>query len=393
MLRVKNGKIVSDKGKPVRLAGVNVGGWLMMEAYIMHAPNFPVKKLKKEFVKKNGKTALENFEKSFADNFIREEDFKNIARLGLNCVRVPFHHNLIEKTPYKYCRKGLSYLDKAVAWGKKYNLYIILDLHGACGAQNHDWHSDSSGEANLWQKKECRNRTYSLWEFLAKRYKDEDIVAGYDLLNEAVVADSKKLNTFYRELIKRIRKVDKNHILFVEGNNWAMDLDCLDEIQDHNYALSIHAYQPLDFTFNFVPQLKYPLKGYGKKEMKKLLSKYHRISKRRKVPILVGEFGVTSRDGLYGEDKWLKDMLSCCKDFGFHWTYWTYKAIKNSHFPDGVYSYMANPPWVSRQGPVMGWDIYPDLWREYKKDMVSSWWTKHFRENKIIIKVLKDAAK
>jgi len=33
--------IVDAQGKPVQLKGVNFGGWLMMEAYFVHASNLP----------------------------------------------------------------------------------------------------------------------------------------------------------------------------------------------------------------------------------------------------------------------------------------------------------------------------------------------------------------
>ena len=32
----------------------------------------------------------------------------------------------------------------------------------------------------------------------------------------------------------------------------------------------------------------------------------------------------------------------CFQEAGFHWTYWTYKAVKNHMFPDGIYSYFPN---------------------------------------------------
>ena len=378
------------------LKGVNLGGWLMMEGYIMHAPNRAEQLFKKNFKKALGGLALSSFEKEFRANFIRKEDFESIRSLGFNCIRLPFNHKLIEKSPFKYSNDGLFYLDEAIRWARYFGLYIILDLHGAPGAQNHDWHSDSLGKAGLWRNKNDKERTYALWEFLADRYKDEKTVAGYDLLNEAVIKDARILNGLYKNIIKAIRKVDKNHILFVEGNTWAMDLDCLDDFNDNNLALSVHAYQPLDFTFNFVPHLRYPLKGKhhcGKNDLRKILLPYAKMSKKLKRPIFVGEFGVNAREGIYGEHLWLSDMLSLFREFEFHWTYWTYKAIKNSIFPDGIFSYQGNPPWVNRAGPLTGWETYQHHWRKNKNKMVNSWKTENFQENALIRKVLQNACR
>lgn len=396
-LKIQGTKIVAPQGHPVILKGVNLGGWLMMEGYILHSLNFAEQLFKKNFAKNLGNAALGDFEKNFRDNFIQEDDFRKIANFGFNCIRLPFNSRLVEKAPYRYSQEGVSYLDRALQWGQKHGLWIILDLHAAVGAQNHDWHSDSLGKAELWQRKDFQSRTLALWQFLADRYKNNATVAGYDLLNEAVTDDVKALNRFYKRLIKAIRDVDKNHILFIEGNTWAMDLDCLEEFDDDQAALSIHAYQPLDLTFNFIPYLRYPLRHQGKRwdknALKELLSRYNKIAKKRLVPIYVGEFGVNARQGRYGEDRWLGDMLACFREFGFHWTYWTYKAIKNSIFPDGILSFRNNPPWVNRQGPLLGWDTYSRNWPKRKNEMVASWRSEHFVFNTEILNPLRHAAK
>jgi len=121
------------------------------------------------------------------------------------------------------------------------------------------------------------------------------------------------------------------------------------------------------------------------------LLKYKKISQKRNVPIFCGEFGVNARRGDFGEDRWLKDVLECFNDFGFHWTYWTYKAVKNSAFPDGVYSYVNNPSWVNRSGPLAGWDTYKQCWPKQQKAMTRSWRTDQFRANAEILKILKNA--
>ncbi|MCX5681566.1 MAG: glycoside hydrolase family 5 protein [Candidatus Omnitrophica bacterium] len=347
---------------------------------------------KKNFASTLGPKALKDFEKSFYGAFIQESDFQNIAKLGFNCIRLPFHHGLVETKPYQYSEEGLRYLDQALQWAKKYKLYVILDLHAAVGCQNHDWHSDSLGKAELWQNKTFQDRTFALWEFLADRYKDHATVAGYDLLNEAVIDNTTKLNDFYQELIRRIRLVDKNHIFFVEGNKWATDIECLDHFKDDNFALSIHFYSPLEFTFNFVPLLSYPLRCrkpvWDKAMLGRMVDSYGKIAKRRQLPIFVGEFGVNDRDNRFGEGEWLSDALEAFKQHGFHWTYWTYKAVKNTIFPDGLLSYYPNDPWVNRHGPQLGWDTYAKLWGGRKKEIIESWKTKNYTPSTKIIKVL-----
>lgn len=388
-LKTKNTSIVDAKGQPVLLHGVNFGGWLMMEGYFMHAPNRAEQLFKKNFAKVLGQKALSELEFEFRRHFITEEDFKTIASWGMNVIRIPFNCRLIETKPYQYSSQGLSYLDQAVRLAKKYGLWVILDLHAAPGAQNHDWHSDSLGKANLWTVKSNWKRTLALWEFLSDHFKDETTIAGYDVLNEPVLGDAAILNRFYKELIHVIRRTDHHHILFVEGLRWAQDIGILEDFEDDNICLSVHYYGALEVTFNLVPGFHYPLKPSDRAAMHRFLSGYAKLSKKRNVPIFVGEYGVHYRQGLYNEHNWVKDVLDVFNEFGFHRTYWTYKAVKNHMFPDGILSFYPNSPWINRQGPQTGWEIWDQWWPSRKKDMIRSWETKSFQVNNHIEKVLR----
>jgi len=378
--------IVDVNGKEVRLKGVNFGGWLMMEAYFVNAPALPQQSFEKEFAKQCGAKALNELIAKFRDNFITEEDVKQVASWGMNCIRLPFHYKVGMDA------RAITYLDKAIVWARKYKVYLILDLHAAPGAQNPDWHSDSlNGKTELWTRKSNRQKTYALWEKLADRYKDEDIIAGYDLLNESVLQDAGLLNEFYHEAIKAIRRCDKNHILFIEGKHWAQQIDVLDDFEDDNWVYSIHFYEPMEFAFNLIQFIRYPWAEFGKDILRRRMEGYYRFAQKKKRPVHVGEFGVNYRQGCFNEHIYLRDELKCFNDFGFHWNYWTYKAVKNHMFPDGILGYYPNSPWVHRQGPHSGWNCWGELWAEHKKEMTASWCTKAFGLNTHIIEELKKA--
>ena len=106
--------------------------------------------------------------------------------------------------------------------------------------------------------------------------------------------------------------------------------------------------------------------------------------------MFVGEFGVNFRGGYFGELDWLRDCLEIFEEWGFSWTYWTYKAVANSVFPDGLIQYRENPPWVRREGPVYGWENYYDLWGKNKREIIQSLNSENFSENKEIIDILKE---
>lgn len=400
-LKVKGTGIVDDSGSQVHLRGVNLGGWLMMEGYMMAGRNIPEKAFREGFEKALGKPAMEEFTRAFRDTFIQEEDIETIKSWGANCVRIPFNYRLIEfeDKPFSLNEEGLDYLNRAVRWCGKHDLYCILDMHAAPGAQNSGWHSDSYGEVELFTNNFNIDRYLRLWHFLAELYKDSSAVVGYDVLNEAVVPFLKEssLKDLYAKVTKEIRDADKKHIIFLEGNFWAQRIDFLGRPEDQNTAYSIHTYAPLDFTHNYKPGLCYPGKVYNmtwNKERFGLLAKpYLMLTKHNNVPLFMGEFGVNARDGHYGEIRWVSDMLEIFKENNMHWTYWTYKTVANYSCPDGVYRYLDNPPWVNRQGPIFGLETYASVWPREKGRMISSWRTENFTLNEKLCSALKKGFK
>ena len=385
-LSARNG-LITQGGKPVHLKGVNLGGWLMPEGYFVHAPNRGYHLFQAGFLKACGPKTLHDLEREFRAAYIQEEDFARIAALGFNCIRLPFHFALLEESPYVYSHEGVRILDEALRWAKMHGLRVILDMHAVPGAQNEDWHSDSDGKARFWTNRNFQLRACALWEYLAERYKNDPTVAGYDILNEPVLDDPAPLNAYYKRVIKAVRAVDPNHIMFIEGNRWGQDIACLDEFADDNLVLSIHNYVPLEFTFNFMPGLRYT--NIDRAPLKKVIDDALALARRSGRALYCGEFGVNSRDGFYGEGRWLSDILAQFNEEGIHWTYWTWKAVKNAMYPDGVRSYGPNPPWVNRQGPLCGWETWHETWPMSSAEMVASWKSEAFVENEAIIKALK----
>ncbi len=379
MLTIKSGKIIDEiTKKEVVLKGVNFGGWLMMEGYILGGRNIPESEFKKRFEKVNGKKALQDFEKSFRENFITEKDVKYIKQLGFNCVRVPFH--------WKVADKAIYLIEKVVEWCKKYKVYCILDMHSVPGSQNGDWHSDPEeiNKAKFWENKLLYEKYYSLWDKISKRFKNEEIIAGYDIMNEPVIRQKnwdKILAEVYNNTISFIRNNNDSHIIFLEGNMWATQYEFLKLIKNkYNIAISIHYYLPIDYTFNFVRGLKYPLKNFDKKKIYSILSKYKQLSQKYQMPVYVGEFGINLRcdNGCYGEKKYINDVIDIFNKLNFHWTIWTYKTIYFYLQPTGLLIYNQNPPFISRQENDFGWEQYILSWKKYSEDIKKSWLTKNF---------------
>ena len=116
------------------------------------------------------------------------------------------------------------------------------------------------------------------------------------------------------------------------------------------------------------------------------------VSRRNNVRIFAGEFGINWRENKYGELRWLDSVLKAFDQFGFDYAYWTYKAVANSHFPDGLYQLMPNSDFIRREGPLFGWENYIRMWKDRKDEIIKSWDTKNYTPNKKILATLKKYA-
>lgn len=115
-------------------------------------------------------------------------------------------------------------------------------MHTAPGGQNGDWHSDNpTSYAAFWDFKDHQDRTVWLWEQIAARYKGNPWVAGYNPLNEPCDPEHIRLPAFYDRVEKAIRAVDPDHILWLDGNTFAMEWKGFDKVLP-NCVYAMHDY-------------------------------------------------------------------------------------------------------------------------------------------------------
>ena len=68
-----------------------------------------------------------------------------------------------------------AYIAYSIAWAKKYNVRLILNMHVPQGG----YQSQGDGLA-LWQNLNNQNRLIALWTEIARRYANEDAIIGYN---------------------------------------------------------------------------------------------------------------------------------------------------------------------------------------------------------------------
>jgi endoglucanase len=321
-LQAHGQKLINGDGQEIILRGVGFGSWMLPEGYMWLFPDQGdrprrIEKLIKDLV---GKEKAEQFWEAYYDRYTTEADIRQIAADGFNSVRVPINARFLISDEVgggetvQFIQKNLQRLDAVIAWCREHRLYVILDLHGATGGQTGTNIDDSEhDQPELFMHDKHKKITIELWRMLAERYKDEWIVAGYDLLNEPLPnwfsAYNDQVMPLYREITKAIREVDNRHMIILEGVHWASDWSIFDEMFDDNIMLQFHKYWNNPDTESIQIYLDQRAKW--------------------NVPIFMGEGGENNKE-------WYAGAFRLFEDHNISWNFWTWKKMGKNNSPCSV---------------------------------------------------------
>jgi endoglucanase len=324
-LKAHGNEIRDAAEKTVHLRGVNLGGWLVFEPWMCPMDSSGTLKdddsARETLAKRFGTARARELLDIYQENWLTEQDFDNIAALGLNVIRIPFWYRNLQTEDGAWISGGLKRLDWAVAEAWKRGIYSIIDLHGAPGGQTNGVSVGRKREkAELWNNDAHLRRTAAVWRKVAQHYKGNPAVAVYDLLNEPADAPSLgALWSTYDFLYREIRAVDPDHIITVEG--------CVNaKLGDKQIHWGWEALPHPDF-FGWKNVL-YQLHHYEwdwnhqEKQMRGIDFQVAEWKKNMKlgVPAYMGEF-----NPMGVEAAWVHAIEQYTAS-GMHWTLWSYKA-------------------------------------------------------------------
>lgn len=325
-VRRQGEKFVCDK-KEMRFRGLGIGSWLNMEHFMLGLPTTH-SGIREAFCDCFGKERWEAFWKDFVYSFCGEADFAFLKETGVNLVRVPFHYGLFldDDDPEVWKEEGFAYFDRLLELCSRYQIYLLPDLHATPGGQNPDWHSDNqTGDPQFWHFRAFQEQMVRLWGEFARRYANEEYLLGFDLLNEPFLIgeETKKLQRFYDEATERIRRVDQNHLIFLEGDHFAMDFQCLGEIKDEQTALTFHYYPTVwDKELDNADYPRQRRRQVFDERFAGMLSDMRRFGR----PLLCGEAGYDiAGHSLSHVMEMVEDTLDIFEKYGISWTLWCYK--------------------------------------------------------------------
>jgi aryl-phospho-beta-D-glucosidase BglC (GH1 family) len=321
-LKADGKKIVNDKAEVI-LRGVGLGGWMLQEPYMLKLSGVAVAQhdIKRKITDLIGEADTRKFYDAWLDNHCTKADIDSLAAWGFNSVRLPMHFNLftlpVEEEPVKgkntWLSRGFALTDSLLRWCAANHIYLILDLHAAPGGQGNDNAISDRDPAlpSLWQSEANKEKTIALWQNLATRYAKEEWIGGYDVINEpnwgftdatdkngCAEKDNVPLKALLKDITTAIRKVDKQHIIFIEGNCWGNNYSGLFPLWDDNMVVSFHKY------WNFTDNAS--------------IQKFLDYRTTYKVPIWLGETGENS-------NAWFTDVVSLLERNKIGWAMWPLK--------------------------------------------------------------------
>ena len=318
-----------------KLRGVNLGGWLVLEKWMVPAVYRGVNAPDEyELCMVLGGQARARLQRH-RETFITAEDFRWFKERGLNAVRLPVGYWAME-APKPFV-EAADFVDFALEQSRQNGLKLLLDLHGAPGSQNGWDHSGRAGKIGWHTDRGNIQETLRVLESFAEKYGKHPALFGVEILNEpSTQIPVEILKDAYQEAYTRIRKHAGPEVAVVFHDSFrAMAWqNFMQEPEYKNVILDTHLYQSFgseDQERTAEEQLVFAL---GRKSLLERMQ-------REELPTIVGEWSLALPgramrnlssfqgellNGAYADSQ----LLSFENSSG--WFFWSYKLESNNQW-------------------------------------------------------------
>jgi endoglycosylceramidase len=291
----------------------------------------------------------------FFPQWLTEDHVQMLADRGLNVVRFLIIWEAIEPEKGVFDQAYLDMVEEKVAWFTSRGIYVLVDMHqdlwgpkftgdGAplWATLDHGLPFDPPpghwfmkyGEPavkqafqSFWDNEEgIRDHFVMAWQEVAKRFADNPMVIGYDLINEPYIGnwevtqipqfEAEVLTPFYALVAAGIRELDGNHIIFVEptASKGLGIKGGIGPIGDDKVAYAAHYYHPtMDMLSSYSDK---------KENMLKVFTQIRDEGWAMGGPTFLGEFGFFL--GFGGYELYAQHQFEVMEELGMSWTAWSF---------------------------------------------------------------------
>ena len=251
--------------------------------------------------------------------YCTEADFKLIADTGMNTIRLPmYYRNFMEGADDALTMRADAFekLDYFLELAKKYELKVIVDMHGVVGGQSGYEHCGTR-DMDFWENETYIQSMCELWQNIAEYYVNErpdlaSTILAYDLVNEPTKRTEAGTGRLQWDVMDRlydaIREVDSYHVISIEGVWYP---NCLPDPAEYGWENVLYQYHFYNWNHD---------KGVSNDMFYTLMFALYTQSNYN-VPKMVGEFNFFGAEG-----EWEK-YLAKYDELGWGWTIWSYKIV------------------------------------------------------------------
>ena len=284
-----------------------------------------------------GFNLLNKFGLEWSNRPFEEKDFEWIAELGFNFVRLPLDYRIWTETdnPYRLKESELREIDRAVQFGEKYGIHVMLNFHRAPGYTV----ASPPEPLNLWKDEEAQRLCIHHWTQFAKRYKGKpNRQLSFNLFNEPANVDAEPHRKVVERVVEAIRKEDADRLIVCDGRDWGMTPN--EDLAPLQVAQATRGYQPFRLTHyraewvpgadQMEPPREYPLReGETVWDKTRLWERYYapwKALEQRGVGVMVGEFGAYKHTPHAVVLAWMRDLLELWKQAGWGLALWNFRG-------------------------------------------------------------------
>lgn len=310
-----------------------------------------------------------------------QEDFNRLAAFGANYVNISHPGLLTESAPFRVDLNIQANLDRLLGMIAKADMFAVISFRTGSGRTEFTFSRDEAGDwfkaeqldDSVWTDRSKQDAWVKMWQYAAKRYRHNPIVAAYDLMVEPNANDiapglddpwdpeefhQKYSNTlydwnqFYPRLVNAVREIDTETPILVGGPSYS-DIFWLPYLKKSRFDMivyAVHQYNPydqythqpaegrnsypgkFDLDYNGRPDL------FNKAWLNDLLSKVDTFAG-KKERIAINEFGVIR--WVPGADRYLHDLMDLFEQRGWNHALWAwYPASYPSEELEGEFNFL-----------------------------------------------------
>lgn len=294
-----------------------------------------------------------------------QEDFDRLSELGANYVDISHPGLYTVDAPFYLDEGSQANLDRLLEMIARADMFAVISFRTGPGRSELTfWGVDPDDEMgqsllndSVWEDQAAQDAWVEMWRYTAERYKDNPVVAGYDLMVEpnsngvffdiweppdfypAYAGTTYDWNRFYPPIAGAIREVDPDTPILVGAMSFSAVawLPYLEPTNDPRTVYTVHQYAPMDYTHQEPDEQgrlinTYPGRmdlnwdgepdAFDRSWQESALAPLDEFRQMRGMPVAVNEYGVARYEP--GAAEYLSDLIELLEARGLNHALWSW---------------------------------------------------------------------